>query len=222
MKKTIYCTLDTETVGGAAKPTGMYNLGATIHDNEGNAFAKVNMLVMEHYEEIALDDYAKKNFHLYNERLQSGELTAVATEQDAFNVISNLCKFYNVKYVMAYNSGFDFVKTICRDLLNDFEFIDLYLMALQTITHKASYRKFCIENNLLSGSKKTCATSAEAVYAYITNNADYKEEHTALADAEIEKEIFVACRKMHKRYDKNIHQWDCKYGKCFPKLAEKN
>ena len=24
-KKTLYCTLDTETVGGASQPTGMYN-----------------------------------------------------------------------------------------------------------------------------------------------------------------------------------------------------
>ena len=35
-KKIIYCTLDTETVGGASNPTGMYNLGCTIHDREGN------------------------------------------------------------------------------------------------------------------------------------------------------------------------------------------
>ena len=32
MKKNIYCTLDTETVGGCTAPTGMYNLGAVIHD----------------------------------------------------------------------------------------------------------------------------------------------------------------------------------------------
>ena len=32
MNKTIYCTLDTETVGGASEPSGTYNFGCTIHD----------------------------------------------------------------------------------------------------------------------------------------------------------------------------------------------
>ena len=124
-KKTLYCTIDTETVGGASSPTGMYNEGCTIHDNEGNILATTNILVMEHYDEIAKDDYAKQNFHLYEERLQNGELTAVATEEEAYAIVYNLCKFYGVKYVMAYNSGFDFVKTIYRNLLEELEFIDL-------------------------------------------------------------------------------------------------
>ena len=222
MNKTIYCTLDTETVGGASAPTGMYNLGCTIHDKDGNIFATASLLVMERYDEIIKDDYAKKNFHLYAERLCHGELTAVATEVEALSIVRNLCHFYGVRYVMAYNSGFDFCKTICRDLLNEFEFIDLYLMALQTICHQKGFSKFCHENNFRSdkGRGKSCATSAEAVYAYITKNPDYIEEHTALADALIEMEIFVKCYSMHKKFTKNAHQFDCKgkeFNKCFPK-----
>ena len=119
-KKTIYATIDTETVGGATTPTGAYNYGLTIHDREGTIYASQNFLVAEHYDEIKNDDYAKKNFHLYEERLQSGELTAVATEEEAYSIIYNLCNFYDVKYVMAYNSGFDFVKTIFRNLRKTF------------------------------------------------------------------------------------------------------
>lgn len=213
----VYCTLDTETVGGATNPTGMYNLGATIHDKNGNIFATTSLLVMEHFDEIRNDDYAKKNFPIYVERLSKGEMSAVATEEEALSIVRNLCHFYNVKYVMAYNSGFDFTKTICRELLDEFEFIDLYLMALQTITHLKSYSDFCHENNFISRSGKSCATSAESVYAFITNNADYKEEHTALADALIEMAIFVKCYSMHKQFTKNTHQWDCKeINKYFP------
>ena len=128
--KNIYCTLDTETVGGAAHPTGMYNVGAIIHDRKGEILATTSLLVMEHYDEIALDDYAKKNFSVYAERLKTGKISAVATEREAYEVVKNLCDHYGVKYVMAYNSGFDFCKTCFRDLLDNFEFIDLYLMAL--------------------------------------------------------------------------------------------
>lgn len=220
MNKNIYCTLDTETVGGATNPTGMYNLGCVIHDKDGNIYATTSMLVMEHYEEIRHDEYAKRNFPIYAERLSRGEMTAVATEAEALSVVRNLCHFYGVKYVMAYNSGFDFVKTICRDLLDEFEFIDLYLMALQTITHQRGYERFCHENEFISRSGKSCATSAESVYAYITGNPDYTEEHTALSDALIEMAIFVKCYSLHKRFTKNAHQWDCKgreFNKCFPK-----
>lgn len=218
MRKTIYCTLDTETVGGASNPTGMYNLGCVIHDKDGNIFATTSILVMEHYDKIRNDDYAKKNFSIYEERLCRGEMTAIASEAQAVEVVRSLCKMYNVKYVMAYNSSFDFTKTVCRELLVDFEFIDIYLMALQTITHLKKYAKFCRENELYSRSGKTCSTSAESVYAFITDNADYAEEHTALSDAMIEMEIFKRCYAMHKKYTKNCHQYECKKGKCFPRI----
>lgn len=223
MNKTIYCTLDSETVGGASAPTGMYNLGCTIHDKNGHIFATCSMLVMEHYDEIRTDDYAKKNFHLYEERLARGEMSAVATEEEAVSIVRNLCHFYGVRYVMAFNSGFDFCKTICRQLLDEFEFIDLWLMAVQTICHQKGYAKFCRENGFKSSSGKSCATSAESVYAYITGNPDYTEEHTALNDALIEMEIFVKCLSLHKKFTKNIHNFDAKgkeYNKCFPKWAE--
>lgn len=217
MRKTIYCTLDTETVGGASNPTGMYNLGCVIHDKQGNILATTSMLVMEHYDEIRNDSYAKKNFPIYEERLCRGEMSAVATEIEAVEIVRNLCKFYGVKYVMAYNSAFDFTKTACRELLADFEFIDIYLMALQTVTHLKKYAKFCRENAKYSRSGKTLSTSAETVFAFISNNADYEEEHTALSDALIEMQIFKRCSAMHKKYTKNCHQFDCKIGKCFPR-----
>lgn len=223
MNKTIYCTLDTETVGGIDHPKGFYNIGCTIHDRQGNIFATASILVMEYYDEIKNDDYAKKNFPIYAERLARGEMTAVATEAEALSIVRNLCKFYAVKYVMAYNTAFDFTKTICGELLNEFEFIDIYLMALQTITHQKGYAKFCRANGFKSNTGKSCATSAESVYAYITGNPDYIEEHTAFADALIEMEIFVRCLRMHKKFTKNCHQWDCKgkqANKCFPKWAE--
>lgn len=214
--KNYYCTLDTETVGGAIAPTGMYNLGCLIHDKEGNILASCSLLVMEHYEKIKNDDYAKRNFPLYAERLLTGELTAVATEQEAVAIVRNLCKMYNVKYVMAYNSAFDFEKTICRDLLNDFEFIDIYLMALQTLTHLKKYQIFCNEYQLFSKSGKSCSTTAETAYAFITQDPTYQEEHTALADAKIEMQIFLRCSRMHKKYTKNCHAFNCTEHKKFP------
>lgn len=220
MRKNIYCTLDTETFGGASNPKGIYHLAGIIHDRFGRIIAVFNYLIAEHYEEIEKDSYAKKNFHKYLEMIQNGDITVIATEKDAVNEVKKICDFYNVRYMMAYNSGFDFVKTECKELIKDREFIDIYLMTLQTITHIKKYAKFCLKNGLQSRSGKCVATTAESVYAYLTNNADYSEEHTALEDSKIEMQIFLACVKTHKPFTKNLHAWDCKYGKCFPKWAE--
>jgi hypothetical protein len=61
------------------------------------------------------------------------------------------------------------------------------------------------------------------VYAFITGNPEFIEEHTALADAMIEMQIFIRCLRTHKKFTKNVHCWDAKgkeYNKCFPKWAE--
>lgn len=211
-RKNLYCTIDTETVGGATNPTGTYNYGGIIHNKTGHVYASFSILVMEHYDEIEKDGYAKKTFPLYRERLEAGLITAVTTEDEAVALIRNLCRNYGVKYLTAYNSGFDFCKTKCKELLNEFEFIDIYLMALQTVTHLKKYQIFCMDNYKFSSSQRCCSTTAETVYAFFTNSPKYKEEHTAVSDALIEMEIFIRCASMKKKYTKNCHAWDCKDG----------
>ena len=215
--KNIYCTLDTETFGGAANPKGIYHVAGFIHDRNGEVIAPFNYLIAEHYDEIEKDNYAKKNFHLYLDMVANGNITVIDTEEMAIHAIDALCNYYNVKYMMAYNSVFDFTKTACRELIENREFIDIYLMALQSITHLKKYAKFCYENGFRSSSKKSVATTAETVYAFLTNNVGYREEHTALEDSKIEMQIFLACLKTHKKFTKNCHAWDCKENKCFPK-----
>lgn len=215
--KNIYCTLDTETFGGASNPEGIYHLAGFIHDREGHVIAPFNYLIAEHFDKINVDEYAKKNFGRYLRMVAEGTVTMVDTEAHAVQMVDALCSCYGVRYMMAYNSAFDFGKTACRELIENREFIDIYLMALQTITHLKKYAKFYRENGLRSASGKSCATSAESVYAYLTGNAEYEEEHTALEDSKIEMQIFLACLRTHKAYKKNVHQWDCKKGKCFPK-----
>lgn len=218
-RKHIYCLLDSETFGGVANPKGMYNVSGYIFDRYRTIYATFNFLIMENYGEIEKDSYAKKNFYKYDEMIKNGEITTICTEDEAVELIDNLCKTFNVNYMTAYNTGFDYVKTKCRKLIENREFIDGYLMALQTITHKKSYADFCRKNGFKSASGKSCATSAESVYAYLTDNPNYKEEHTALEDCKIEMEIFLACLKMHKKFTKNYHQFDYKKrgSKCFPK-----
>lgn len=218
--KNIYCTLDTETFGGASNPKGIYHVAGFIHDRNGVVIAPFNYLIAEYFDEINKDEYAKKNFHRYVEMIANGSITVIDTETHAIEMIDALCNLYSVKYMMAYNSAFDFGKTSCAKLIENREFIDIYLMTLQTITHIKKYAKFCYENNFKSASGKSVSTTAETVFAYLTSNVNYKEEHTALEDSKIEMQIFLACLATHKKFSKNVHQWDCKKGKSFPKWVD--
>lgn len=208
MKKQFYCTMDTETFGGASQPKGIYHLGGFIHDRKGIIKASFNFLIAEHFHEISIDSYAKQNFHLYGKMVETGMVTMIPTEQMAIDAVNTLLNYYDVKYIMAFNSGFDFGKTACKQLLAGREFIDLYLMACETLAKRKKYAKFCQINNLKSRSGKSLATSAEAFFAYLTNNPFYKEEHTALEDAKIELFIFLECIKTHLKFTKNCHFYD--------------
>lgn len=214
----MYCTLDTETVGGASNPLGFYHLGGIIHNRQGEITGCFNYVIAEMLPYVLNDEYAKKNLYLYYEMLNKGTATLIDTQEHAIEVVNATLQFYNVNYVMAFNSGFDFVKTMCRELLEDREFIDLWLMALETICQKASYKEFCAENGRYN-KNKNCSTTAETVFAYLTNNPSYCEEHTALEDSKIEKQIFDACLRSHKKFTKNTHCWDYEHKwALFPKL----
>jgi hypothetical protein len=218
MNKKIYCTLDTETVGGINKPKGFYHIGGIIHDRQGNIIGCFNYVVAEMLPYVLTDDYAKNNIDLYYDMLENGTATIIDTQENAIAMVGAICDYYNVGTMMAFNSGFDYVKTMCRELIVDREFIDLWLMALETICQKASFKKFCADNGKYKPNKN-CLTNAETVFAYLTNNPCYVEEHTALEDSKIELEIFNACIKMHKKFTPNCHCWDYenKWG-LFPRI----
>lgn len=209
MKK-MYCTLDTETVGGAATPKGFYHIGGFIHDRQGNVAAGFNLVVASMFEEIRYDDYAKKNWPLYEHMVTTGIATMVDTEDSAIKIINALCDFYNVHTMMAFNSGFDFGKTKASALIENRDFIDLYLAAAETLGQYKKYANFCRENHFCSSSKKNISMTAQSFYAFIISNPSYCEEHTALEDARIEMEIFKSIIKTHKKFTQNCVFYDAK------------
>ena len=49
-------------------------------------------------------------------------------------------------------------------------------------------------------------TSAEVVWAYLTDNVDFEEKHTGLEDVKIEVQIMAHCFRQHKKMDKGINR----------------
>ena len=106
---------------------------------------------------------------------------------------------YEVTDVYAYNSDFD-DKVIafncewfkCNNPLETTAVYDIWGYASEYITKNADYKKFCEDNERFTetGNYKG---SAEVVYQFITDNAEFIEEHMGLFDSEIESAILWEC-----------------------------
>lgn len=202
MAKVLVNTMDTETLGGASRPQGTYDVGGFIHDLQGNVITDYHFLIRPNFEQIE-DAYYKKNFPKYATMIENGWVEMVNSADEAIEKIMALNDKYGVKYMTAYNAGFDFFKTEFSALLDRYEFIDVWLMALETVVQQKRFQKFVLTNGMASSSKKSISTTAEALYSFIINDPCYEEEHTAWEDAKIEKEIFARCYRTHKKFTRN-------------------
>ena len=106
---------------------------------------------------------------------------------------------FNVKTIGAYNLPFDdralAFSTRQYQFLDEFikrphqyDKLDLWTLACRHIASTEEYWTFCIKNGFYSKAKNL-VTNAEVMYAFITNNPTYKEEHISVDDCIIEYEI---------------------------------
>lgn len=72
-----------------------------------------------------------------------------------------------------------------------FDVVDIWAVACEQLVNKFAYKKACGETPMISGSGLYFKTSAESVFRYLVDDYDFNEEHTALADAEIEVKILA-------------------------------
>jgi hypothetical protein len=108
-------------------------------------------------------------------------------------------KNYNVTMAFAYNSGFDekVFDFICEwyKIKNPFDTIPIYDIrgyVHNFIAFDKAYQDFCEKHSLFTESGNY-STTAESVFRFFSANPDFVDEHTALADAEIELEILQYC-----------------------------
>lgn len=71
----------------------------------------------------------------------------------------------------------------------EFDIADLWLVACERLINNQRYKDYCLKNGFLTNSGTFFKTSAETTFSYLTENADFIEDHTALSDAVIESEI---------------------------------
>lgn len=199
MKILKYLIIDTETLG--VDNQLIYNIGYLIYDTETRAVKVARDYVIT---EIYDNDNLMQSAYYYNKkpiyemRIANGTCKKIKWSY-ALRVLARDIKKHNVDKLYAFNSRFDMssIKTTCSryHTKNPTDIIyDIWKgQANPIITKQPSYIEFCETNGFMTKHKTPRPReNAETLYAYLTNNPSYVEEHTALEDSKIELQILLA------------------------------
>ena len=199
---------DTETTS-LEKPF-CYNIGYVVYDTESKeTVLKRDYVVEQVWHNLPLFEsvYYHEKRPLYVSRMRARTVVLNKFGYICMQMIRDI-KDHEITQAYAYNSAFDEkVFAFCCEwfkVSNPLDLVSVY--DIRGYVHKQiaftkEYQAFCEEHALLT-ENENYSTTAESVQRYITQNVDFNEEHTALADSEIELNVLLYCVA-----------WGCEFGK---------
>lgn len=218
-RKKYIIVLDVETtnnqigVKGAPNDGLVYDLGFTVADKQGNVYAKRSFAIKEIFDWKELMDtaYYKNKLPKYYEKIRKSEMKKVSI-WEARKSIKSAMEYFNITEVYAFNANFDYTTlnntvrylsgSACRWFFKyGTKICDIWHIACQTLGLQKTFQWENIRNT-----NGNLITNAERMYAYLSQDFDFEEEHTGLADALIETQILARCFKTHKSIDKSINR----------------
>lgn len=191
------CVFDTETIS-LDKPF-CYNIGYVIANDCGETIVKRSYVVEQIWHNLPLFSTA---YYAEKRNIYVSEMRGKKTYLEKFGYICQqmIRDFhnYNVEKAFAYNSPFD-EKVFnfncdwykCNNPFDNVPIVDIRGFVHSFIVNDW-YKDFCDKYEYYTESGNY-STTAETVYRYVSHNTDFIEDHTALSDSEIEKEILFAC-----------------------------
>ncbi|NCB45698.1 hypothetical protein EOM81_01660 [bacterium] len=211
---------DTETID--LKKPFCYNLGYVVYDTDRQLILeKRDFMISQVWNNQALFATA---YYTDKKALYIGKMRSRQTLLEYWGFVMGQLRRdvakYEVAIAYAYNSTFDdrvltfnceWFKT--QNGLDNVKIVDLYGIAIYYIANQTDYQLWAIANNRTTATGLPSAT-AENVYQFLTNNLEFIEEHTALADSLIETEILIEClnrgAKIGEERKASISLQDCK------------
>lgn len=223
MEKALYMVYDTE-VCNCPKIDGqldvangqVYDLGIQIVDKDGyiyDEYSIVNGDVFWGMPEAMKEAYFSDKRPQYVADILAGKRKVLNTWQ-MYKLVRNLCEEYNIKACVAHNARFDVkalnatmryqTKSRCRWFFPyEMPMWDTMKMANDTICKQKRYKEFCEANGYMTNhATPQVRKTAEIIWRYLTDDVTFEEEHTGLADVEIEAQIFAECIRQHKAMEK--------------------
>lgn len=190
---------DTETTN-LEKPF-CYNIGYLIMDTESrDILCKRDFVVEQVWHNAMLFTTA---YYADKREIYIGRMKARKVRMEKFGYITqqmyrDIVEF-EVAHAYAYNSPFD-VKVFayncdwfkCINPLDTVAVHDIRGYVHRKIAWSEDFQAWCDEHKEYTESGNY-STSAQTIFRYMTENAEWEEEHTALADSEIECAILCEC-----------------------------
>ena len=217
-RKKYIMVLDVETTNnnmekGAPNDGLVYDIGFVVADKKGNVYAKRSFAIKEIFDwtELMSTAYYKNKLPKYYERLANGQMEKVTIWQ-ARKRIKTAMEYFNITEVYAYNANFDYTTlnntvrylsgSACRWFFPyGTQICDIWHIACQVL---GTQKTFQWEN--ARNENGNLITNAERMFAYLSQDFDFEEEHTGLADALVETQILARCLKSHKSINKKINR----------------
>lgn len=215
MKK-IFIVCDTETITDARL---VFDIAWHVCDSKGNILESFNAIVKDIIDVpfgrymISKDGFTSRKLEngmrkseWYLSSIDNGELNVMSFKEIKEKFYSYAQK-YNAKLVFcAYNAKFDYTQLNESSKIyglgeffdDSVEVIDIMIMALNTFCNTNKFVSWCILNNFVT-EKGNVKTGAQIVYAYLMQDANFQERHTALADCDIEKDILFLSKRYKKK-----------------------
>lgn len=211
-----YLIVDTETANSLEQPL-MYDFGYAVIDTKGKVYESGSYLIAEVFfdKELMSSAYYNEKIPRYIEDINQGKSKLIQLHK-LHSLVYGIIKKYKIVKIIAHNARFDYASTTTtqRYLTSSkyryffpygTKIVDTLKMARNAFKGDEKYRAFCIDNGYLTKRNQTRYT-AEILYRYIKQDNTFIEEHTALADVLIEKEIFVEC--LRRKPDFEGYLWE--------------
>ena len=184
----------------------VYDIGWCIIDISGKIYASGSFVIRDIFvfeREITKQAYYGEKIPEYVNDIRNNSREMIDFMQARRNIL-NIMKQFNCHTVAAYNAHFDraalnnTLRYLTKSKYRYFfpyetEFIDIWNMACNSICQSGQYKTFAEINRYYSNHGKNYRATAETVYSFLTNDANFKEEHKGLDDVKIECEIFIKC-----------------------------
>ena len=216
-RKKYFMVLDVETTNNDMTSKFndglVYDIGFGIYDKQGNTYCERSYCVKEIFNDKNLMNsaYYKEKLPKYYEELKQGK-REIKTALQTRKIIKQAIEYFNIKEVYAYNANFDnttlnnTIRYITSSFVRWFLPYGINVCCIWNIACQVlgTQKTFQFEN--IRNENGNLKTSAERMFAYISQNEEFEEEHIGISDVRIEKEILIRCLKSHKKIDKNINR----------------
>lgn len=203
------CLVDVESANDTTDAL-TYDVSCRFLNTRGQIFDERAYVIRDIF--VNEHDLMKKAYYAskmseYSEDILAGKRTMI-NFLDMRSEILQLMQKYDCHTIAAYNCSFDknALNTTLRYLTKskyrwffpyNTKFVCIWNMACNTICQTSEYKSFAELHRFYSNHGKNYRATAENVYAFLSQNPNFNEEHKGMEDVRIEHEIMKECLKMN-------------------------